>query len=119
MAENTASSNNSRAVTITTAAIEELKRLLAQESDSGIFLRIGVAAGGCSGMSYMMAFAKQKTDHDQEFDYDGLRIVVDSKALPFLTGSTLEYKGSMLGGGFQFANPNAKRSCGCGSSFTC
>lgn len=119
MSENSISSDKDRAVTITETAIAEIKRLLQQESESELFLRIGVAAGGCSGMSYVMAFDNNLAEHDRQFDYDGLKVVVDSRALPYLSGSTLNYKGGMLGGGFQFENPNAHRSCGCGSSFTC
>ena len=70
-------------------------------------------------MSYVMAFDNQKASQDEEFNYDGVRVVVDGRALPYLNGSVLDYKGGMLGGGFQFENPNASRSCGCGSSFTC
>ena len=119
MTDNNISSDTNRAVTITEPAIGEIKRLLQQESESNLYLRIGVSAGGCSGMSYMMAFDTQKSTDDKELDYDGVRVVVDSKALPYLAGTVLDYKGGMLGGGFHFENPNARRSCGCGSSFTC
>ena len=119
MLDNSISSDKDRAVTITDTAIAEIKRLLDQESDPDLFLRIGVAAGGCSGMSYVMAFDNKLAEHDRQFDYHGLKVVVDSHALPYLTGSVLDYKGGMLGGGFHFSNPNARRSCGCGSSFTC
>ena len=113
------SSDKNQTVTITPAAIAEIKRLIEQEKAQDIFLRIGVAAGGCSGMSYMMAFDNQLGEHDRQFDFDNLKVVMDSRAMPYLAGSVLDYKGGMLGGGFQFENPNAKRSCGCGSSFTC
>ena len=119
MTDNNISSDTNRAVTITEPAIGEIKRLLQKESEPNLYLRIGVSAGGCSGMSYSMAFDTQKSADDEELDYDGVKVVVDSKALPYVAGSVLDYKGGMLGGGFHFENPNARRSCGCGSSFTC
>jgi len=104
---------------ITPEAIAEVKRLFAQEKDANLYLRLGVSSGGCSGMSYSMAFDDKKTQFDREFDFDGVKVVVDLKALMYLAGTTLEFKGGMLGGGFNFSNPNAKKSCGCGSSFSC
>jgi iron-sulfur cluster assembly protein len=70
-------------------------------------------------MSYSMAFDSNPSDMDREFDFDGLKVRVDLKALMYMSGTTVDYKSGLLGGGFQFSNPNAKRSCGCGSSFTC
>ncbi len=119
MNENSTAANKNQAITITPTAIDEIKKFLSQESDKGLFLRIGVTAGGCSGMSYTMAFDLRLAEHDLEYDYDGLKVIVDSRALPHLDGSVLDYKKGMLGGGFQFENPNASRSCGCGSSFAC
>jgi len=119
MNENPTSANKNQAITITAAAIDEIKRLLSLESATDLFLRIGVVAGGCSGMSYMMAFDQKPAEHDLEYDYDGLKVVVDSRMLPHLNGSVLDYRKGLLGGGFQFENPNASRSCGCGNSFTC
>ena len=115
----TANQPSDQLVTITPSAVTELKRLLAEENDNNLFLRLGVSAGGCSGMSYSMGFDDNPSDMDREFDFDGLKVRVDLKALRYIKDSTLDYKGGMLGGGFQFSNPNAKRSCGCGSSFTC
>jgi len=104
---------------VTPSAITELKRLISAENDASLFVRVGVTSGGCSGMSYNMAFDNNASDMDREFDFDGLKVRVDLKALMYLTGTTVDYKSGLLGGGFQFSNPNAKRSCGCGSSFTC
>jgi iron-sulfur cluster assembly protein len=106
-------------VIVTPPAVEELKRLIAAENEAGLFVRIGVTSGGCSGMSYSMAFDTNPSEMDREFDFDGLKVRVDLKALMYLTGTTVDYKSGLLGGGFAFSNPNAKRSCGCGSSFTC
>lgn len=106
-------------ISVTPDAIIEIKRLLEMEDDSSYFLRLGVSAGGCSGMSYSMAFDNNPSEFDREFKFDDVTVRVDLKALKYLAGTVIDYKGSMLGGGFSFSNPNAKRSCGCGSSFTC
>ena len=106
-------------VVVTPSAVTELKRLIAAENEPGLFVRIGVSSGGCSGMTYSMAFDNNPSEMDREFDFDGLKVRVDLKALMYLAGTTVDFKSGMLGGGFAFNNPNAKRSCGCGSSFTC
>jgi iron-sulfur cluster assembly protein len=106
-------------VEITPAAVAEIKRLREAEKDQSLFLRLGVAAGGCSGMSYSMAFDNNPGQFDREFDYDGLKVRIDLKAIKYLAGTVLDFKSGLLGGGFSFTNPNAKRSCGCGSSFSC
>lgn len=105
-------------ITVTEAAVQEIQRLLTLEKESPAYLRLGVLAGGCSGMSYSMAFETEKTDVDKEFEFFGLKVVVDMQALMYLAGTTLDFKTGLMGGGFNFSNPKAKRSCGCGSSFT-
>jgi iron-sulfur cluster assembly protein len=119
MTEAINTSAGANTVVVTKSATDEVKRLMSLEKEEKLYLRIGVAAGGCSGMSYTMAFDTEKLTSDQEFDYDGIKVLVDSKALAHLAGTTLDYKGGLLGGGFAFTNPNARRSCGCGSSFSC
>lgn len=111
--------NQPEIITVTPSAVEEVKRLMAEERTEGLFLRLGVAAGGCSGMSYSMAFDNEKKEFDREFDFGGLKVVVELRALNYLQGTILDYKGGLMGGGFSFSNPNATRSCGCGSSFSC
>ncbi|MEW5795247.1 MAG: iron-sulfur cluster assembly accessory protein [Candidatus Zixiibacteriota bacterium] len=106
-------------LTMTPSAVVEAKRLMALEDKPGLFLRFGVTTGGCSGFSYSMMFDDQASDLDREFEFDGLKVRVDLKALMYLKGSVVDYESGLLGGGFKFSNPNAKRSCGCGSSFTC
>ncbi|MBD3403976.1 iron-sulfur cluster assembly accessory protein [candidate division GN15 bacterium] len=106
-------------ITITPAAVEELKRLRDEEKEPNLFVRVGVTSGGCSGMAYAMEFDNEPQDVDRVFDFDGLEVRVDMKALAYIKGATVDYKGGLLGGGFSFTNPNAKRSCGCGTSFTC
>lgn len=119
MNENNNLTETSLKLTITPEAIAEVKRLMDQEKEDNLYLRLGVAAGGCSGMSYSMSFDTDINENDREFEFDGLKVLLNEKAIPYLSGMTLEYKGGLLGGGFNFNNPNAKRSCGCGSSFSC
>ncbi len=118
MTEQTKVGNTTDIVELTPSAIEEVKRLITLEKEDNLYLRLGVAAGGCSGMSYTMAFDSNKNQFDREFDYDGVKVIVELRELRHLSGTVLDYKGGMLGGGFEFQNPNAKRSCGCGSSFS-
>jgi iron-sulfur cluster assembly protein len=98
-----------------------LKHVLAIREKQGtdLYLRVGVRQGGCSGMSYMMDFEdpSRVQEKDQVFDYDGFKIVCDPKSMLYLYGLVLDYSNAMIGGGFQFTNPNANQSCGCGKSF--
>ncbi len=119
MAENIEKQQTEADISVTPTAIVELKRLLAEEKQSDMFLRIGVSSGGCSGMSYALAFDDKPLENDLSFDFDDLKVRIDSQALGYLKGTQLDFTGGMVGGGFSFSNPNAKRSCGCGSSFTC
>ena len=80
-------------------------------------LRIGIKAGGCSGLSYTFAWEKQARLGDEVFEGHGAKIYVDKKSYLFLNGTILDYDTALLGKGFVFNNPNAKQSCGCGSSF--
>lgn len=99
-----------------------LKHILALRDSQGkdLFLRVGVRQGGCSGMSYLMDFEdpSKVQDNDEVYDYDGFKIICDPKSMLYLYGLVLDYSNSMIGGGFQFTNPNATQSCGCGKSFT-
>lgn len=100
-------------------AISEIKRLISEQKDNdGMMLRIGVQGGGCSGLSYSMSFEKNTDEYDKVFDFDGLGIIVDSKALMYLGGTNIDYSDEILSGGFKFSNPNSTRSCGCGTSFS-
>ncbi|RYZ95475.1 MAG: iron-sulfur cluster assembly accessory protein, partial [Proteobacteria bacterium] len=81
-------------------------------------LRVSVIGGGCSGMSYKLDFVPEGTERDRTFEQDGVKVVVDPKSILFLEGMELDYSGGLNGKGFVFSNPNAKKSCGCGNSFS-
>ena len=82
------------------------------------YIRVGVKSGGCSGLEYVLKFDNQKTDTDQVFEDNGIKIIVDKKSILYLAGTTLEFSGGLNGKGFVFNNPNANRTCGCGESFS-
>ena len=106
-------------IALTPTAVEEVKRLIAKEQKPNLALRLGVKGGGCSGFSYQMLVdeAAPKT-YDTTFEQDGVKIVVDAKSHLYLDGTTIDFKSGLVGGGFEFNNPLAKKSCGCGSSFS-
>ena len=107
-----------RGIMLSEAALRQVKALQAQQGKD-LCLRVGVRQGGCSGMSYMMDFEdiSNVTPQDEMFDYDGFKIICDRKSLLYLYGLMLDYSDAMIGGGFQFTNPNASQTCGCGKSF--
>jgi iron-sulfur cluster assembly protein len=107
------------ALQVSEAATTQIKTLkAAQNLGDDVFLRMGVKGGGCSGMSYSLEFDTEITPHDREFQIDGVKVVCDKKSYIYLNGTTLDYVQQGLTGGFTFVNPNAKSSCGCGTSFS-
>jgi iron-sulfur cluster assembly protein len=82
------------------------------------YIRVGVKSGGCSGLEYVLKFDSQKTETDQVFEDNGIKIIIDKKSILYLAGTTLEFSGGLNGKGFVFNNPNANRTCGCGESFS-
>jgi len=105
-------------ITITPAALAQVKKLLLKDGRPDAFLRLGVKGGGCSGMEYVMKLDTVGKSIDIVEEVDGVRVACDAKSAVFLQGSTFDYTGNLIGGGFKFQNPNASRSCGCGTSFT-
>jgi len=107
-------------ITMTESAIAEIKRIrTADPANASSHLRVQVVGGGCSGMSYKLDFeTKPETDFDRVFEQDGVKLVIDKKSFIYLTGTELDFSGGLNGKGFVFSNPNAKRTCGCGSSFS-
>ena len=103
---------------LTPAAAAEVKRLIAEHKlpdTAGV--RVGVRGGGCSGFSYTLNFDLQSAPGDEVIEADGVKIFCDPKSLMYVAGTTLDYTSGLAGKGFQFVNPNAKGTCGCGSSF--
>ena len=82
------------------------------------FIRVGVKSGGCSGLSYELKFDTELKPEDKVFEDNGVKVVVDKKSILYLVGTTLDYQGGLNGKGFNFINPNASRTCGCGESFS-
>lgn len=102
----------------TEMAAEHLLKLMKRDNRPQSSLRISVVGGGCSGFSYQMAFEDQIAEQDQVFEEKGVKLVIDSKSALFLKGLTVDFQDDLNGSGFVFQNPNAKKSCGCGSSFS-
>ena len=106
------------AVSLTPVAANRVKELMTAQKLDNAFLRMGVRGGGCSGMTYDLQFDSELRKHDKQFEVDGVKVVVDVKSYLYLNGTTLDFVTQGLTGGFTFVNPNAKSSCGCGTSFT-
>lgn len=110
--------SSQRGIQLSEAALHQV-RSLRDRQGKDLCLRVGVRQGGCSGMSYMMDFEdiSQVRSDDEVYDYEGFKIVCDRKSMLYLYGLMLDYSDAMIGGGFQFTNPNANQTCGCGKSF--
>ncbi len=108
------------AVTLTPEAEKKVRELMADPAQSEAKgLRVKVVGGGCSGMSYQLALERGPDEKDQVITaYDGFEVYVDPKSALFVGGTQIHYTESMMGSGFEFKNPNATGSCGCGSSFS-
>ena len=105
-------------IQLSESAQSQVKKLLGQQDKPGLFLRVGVKGGGCSGMTYDFKLDDQKNEFDRVFDLKGIKVVCDSKSFVYLDGMTIDYSADLVGGGFKFVNPNATGSCGCGTSFS-
>ncbi|NHM32803.1 HesB/IscA family protein [Neobacillus terrae] len=104
-------------VILSEAAALQIKEMMKHNEEEGSLLRVGVKGGGCSGLSYGMGFDQEAKEDDFSFEQHGIQIVVDKESSAILKGTKIDYKESMMGGGFTIDNPNAIASCGCGSSF--
>jgi iron-sulfur cluster assembly protein len=107
------------AITLTERAATEVKRIIEEQKlDEGTVLRVGVTGGGCSGFSYALGFDKEYDEKaDSRYDFHGIEVVVDRKSALYLDGTTVDFFDGLEKRGFTFDNPNAVKSCGCGSSF--
>jgi iron-sulfur cluster assembly protein len=104
-------------VSVTPKAVGKIREAFSREGVSG-GLRLGVLGGGCSGLSYQFKFDPKPRANDNVMAFDDVQVFVDPKSMIFLDGMTLDWKDSLIHSGFVFENPNAKKSCGCGTSFT-
>ena len=105
-------------VTLTNAAVAKITALLAQEGDDSLVLRVAVRPGGCSGYSYEMFFDSELSEGDIVRTFGSVRVAVDPESAELIKGATLEYRDGLQEAGFHIVNPNATRTCGCGSSFS-
>jgi len=106
-------------ITLTQPAVEMVKRMRVKEGlGDAHALRVAVVGGGCSGFSYQLDFDDKSQDGDEVIDYDGVQVRIDPSSVQYLRGIQIDYVSSLSGGGFKFINPNAKQTCGCGSSFS-
>ncbi len=106
-------------VTVTDKAKEKVKSLIQDSGlDSSYFLRVSVKGGGCSGLSYNLDFDNEEQKGDQFFEDNGVRLALDMKSFLYLAGTELDFSDGLNGKGFNFYNPNASRTCGCGESFS-
>jgi iron-sulfur cluster assembly protein len=102
---------------VTDNAVQQLHSLLSQQAENARKgLRVHVAKGGCSGMHYEMTLDERK-DGDAVVERDGMQFFIDGESVPYLAGATLDFSGGLSGAGFRVVNPNASRTCGCGTSF--
>jgi iron-sulfur cluster assembly protein len=108
------------AVTLSEKAANEVKRIMQEQNlEAGMVLRVGVVGGGCSGFQYSLGFDKGYDEKiDSKYDYHGVTVVVDKKSALYLDGTTVDFYDGLEKRGFTFDNPNAVKSCGCGSSFS-
>ncbi len=106
-------------VTLTPAAVAQVRRLIAKKGGDTLKLRVGVKGGGCSGLSYVLGLEEAPRPNDVVYQVDGLTVLVDPKSAGFISGMTLDYStANLLEGGWKYLNPNVQKSCGCGTSFT-
>ena len=102
-------------ISVTSKAIAEIKKLITKEQKG---LRIGVKGGGCSGLSYVLDFIEESRADDKTIEVDSIKFFIDPKSAIYLNGTQLDFSDGLTGTGFNFSNPNVKKTCGCGSSFS-
>ena len=103
---------------ISDTAAKHVQRFSQMEGKEGYGIRVGVKGGGCSGLTYVLDLVPEPGENDKVIEENGMRLFVDKKSYVFLAGTTLDYSGGLNGKGFEFQNPNAKTTCGCGTSFS-
>ena len=108
---------NKQVITLSDRAAERVKEIMANTKESILGVRIGVASGGCAGMSYVMEYAKKANANDEVIEDKGVKVLIDPKAIMYLLGTEMDYKKEELSSTFVFKNPNETERCGCGESF--
>ena len=115
-----APTNGAKGIQVTERAVARIRTAMAKENvapeEGG--LRLGVQGGGCSGLTYNIRFDTKARERDRVYEFDGVRVFVDPKSFIYLHGMTLDYQEGLMQQGFVFVNPNATKSCGCGTSFS-
>lgn len=109
---------NNAIITATKGAVKRLKSVMKADGKDNYILRMSVEGGGCSGMTYKMDFEDKTLEFDKTFETNGLTIVCDLKSWLYLQNVEIDYSDDLLNGGFKIKNPNAERTCGCGTSFS-
>jgi iron-sulfur cluster insertion protein len=107
-----------RQVSLSESAVKHIASLISAEGDASLMLRLSVSGGGCSGFQYGFTFDNAVQVDDRVFERDGVKVVVDDTSLDLLSGAEIDFVEDLVGASFQVRNPNAKSSCGCGSSFS-
>jgi iron-sulfur cluster insertion protein len=107
-----------RQVSLSDSAAKRIANLISQEGDGSLMLRVSVSGGGCSGFQYGFSFDNAVQVDDRVFERDGVKVVIDDTSLDLLAGAEIDFVEDLVGASFQVRNPNAKSSCGCGSSFS-
>ena len=105
-------------VTMSEAAVKEVKRLMNVQGITEGGLRLGIKGGGCSGLSYTVNFDEKIGQYDTVYAIEGIKVIVDAKSAIYLQGTQLDFQKDLTGGAFKFVNPNAQKTCGCGESFS-
>ena len=108
---------NKQVIKLSDRAVERVKEIIAKAKDPIIGVRVGVASGGCAGMSYIMEYAKETKPNDEIIEDKGVKVFIDPKAIMYLLGTEMDYKKEEFSSTFVFKNPNETERCGCGESF--
>jgi iron-sulfur cluster assembly protein len=113
-----ATEQKEKLITVTPKAAEKIREFMTEEDAQAKFLRVYVQGGGCSGLSYGMGFEKAAEEDDIVIEENGVKLLIDSYSIDHLKGANVDYIESLMGSGFKINNPNVKKSCSCGSSFS-
>ncbi len=104
-------------IKISENAVKRIKEIMSQAQNTTIGVRVGVKSGGCAGMSYVMEYAKEIKPNEEIIEQEGVKVLIDPKAIMYLLGSEMDYKKEKFSSQFIFKNPNETERCGCGESF--